>query len=329
MEAAVADELAGRLEEAERRYERLVAEDDGNGELWLRLAAVREEREDWRGAIEAAERAAAAHEEPEARAGVRNLAGMCWLHLNEPKAAERELRRSLAERPDPGTCVFLNTSLVMQGRDEEARQCLEEALRLDPDYEEAHYNLGCNDRRRGDSAAAEKRFRRAIEIDPDYALAHAELGHVLLGRDPEEALRVLQRAIELDASHVWSRIYLAWLHWSCKRLDEAEHEYQAAIALAPSWGDPHWTYADFLACTRDAREPATTHFERALALDPDDHTAPYHYAKALLRWGVDEERAVALLRAAADAGNDRAAKLLANIDEPANSGVRAVGARAR
>jgi len=48
---------------------------------------------------------------------------------------------------------------------EEAEECLRKALKVDPDYEEAHYNLGYIYRLKGKSNLAEKHLRRAIEID--------------------------------------------------------------------------------------------------------------------------------------------------------------------
>jgi len=66
-------------------------------------------------------------------------------------------------------------------RNEEAEECFRKALKVDPDYEEAHYNLGYIYRWNGRKKLAEKHFRRAIAIDRKYALAYAQLGQVLAG----------------------------------------------------------------------------------------------------------------------------------------------------
>ena len=66
-------------------------------------------------------------------------------------------------------------------RNEEAEECLRKALKVDPNYEEAHYNLGYIYRLNGKAKLAEKHLRRAIEIDRKYSLAYAELGQLLSG----------------------------------------------------------------------------------------------------------------------------------------------------
>src|SRR5207244_536122 len=90
-------------------------------------------------------------------------------------------RASLAAKPRSWTWVEL-AALFFYEDDEQATACLREALKLEPDYEEAHYNLGCCLARLQDLPLAEHHFRRAIAIDPEYAPAFAELGRLLSRR---------------------------------------------------------------------------------------------------------------------------------------------------
>jgi len=48
---------------------------------------------------------------------------------------------------------------------------LNEAIRIDPNYEEAYYNLGLTYREEQTAKAVEL-FDKAVELDPDYAMAH-------------------------------------------------------------------------------------------------------------------------------------------------------------
>lgn len=54
-----------------------------------------------------------------------------------------------------------------------------EAIRLKPDYANAHYNLGfaLSDKGELDGAIAE--FREALRLNPDYEAAHYQLGAAL------------------------------------------------------------------------------------------------------------------------------------------------------
>lgn len=94
--------------------------------------------------------------------------------------AEASYRRANEIEPRPYVCVMAGKMVDHQGqRVDECIAWLHRALEIDPDYEEAHFNLGCIDERNGDIDAAIARFRRAIELDPDYADAHARLGALL------------------------------------------------------------------------------------------------------------------------------------------------------
>ena len=66
-----------------------------------------------------------------------------------------------------------------QGKLDEAVAEYRAAIRLKPDYAEAHYNLGIalTDQGKLDEAVAE--YRAAIRLQPDYAEAHYNLGIAL------------------------------------------------------------------------------------------------------------------------------------------------------
>ena len=67
-----------------------------------------------------------------------------------------------------------------QGRIEEAKKHYLEALRIDPNYEKAHNNLGVALFRKGDVEKAVAHFRKALRIRPDYVNAKNNLRDVVL-----------------------------------------------------------------------------------------------------------------------------------------------------
>ena len=80
----------------------------------------------------------------------------------------------------------------------EAIKYLKRAIRINPDFAEAHNNLGVLfiDLKRFDEA--EKEYREAIRIDPDFAEAHNNLGILLLKTErPGEARKEFEIAREL------------------------------------------------------------------------------------------------------------------------------------
>src|SRR2546423_1292648 len=67
-----------------------------------------------------------------------SLIGECHVELNQPLRAERAFRQSLAIKPGPEAWVFLSHLLGRLGRRDESKEGLRNALKLDPNYDEAH-----------------------------------------------------------------------------------------------------------------------------------------------------------------------------------------------
>ena len=157
----------------------------------------------------------------------------CYKDQKDWERAAQAYRASFDRRQDALVCCLLASVLDKLGRHHESWWWLRHTLVVDPDYEEAHYNLGCIDVRRGDLDAAEQRFRRAIELDPAYAIAHYQLGDLLLTRavatpDPtahhcwRPALEYLSRAAELAPADERPRILLAAMRREAARANQPD-----------------------------------------------------------------------------------------------------------
>jgi tetratricopeptide (TPR) repeat protein len=70
---------------------------------------------------------------------------------------------------------------ALQNSDAEAH-CYREALRLRPEYAEAHNNLGVLLRSRGDDENAERHYQQALVARPDYPEAHLNNAILLSAR---------------------------------------------------------------------------------------------------------------------------------------------------
>ncbi len=68
-----------------------------------------------------------------------------------------------------------------QRRLEEAAASYRQALRLKPDYAEAHNNLGVVLKELGQLDEAVASYQQALRLKPDYAQAHNNLGIALHG----------------------------------------------------------------------------------------------------------------------------------------------------
>src|SRR5207245_461556 len=83
------------------------------------------------------------------------------------------------------------------------------ALRLQPEYAEAHNSLGIALLAQGKLDEAVACYQRAIRLQPDYAAAYQNLGTALNSNgELDEALAAFRKAIQLtpDAVHIHSCI---------------------------------------------------------------------------------------------------------------------------
>jgi len=99
--------------------------------------------------------------------------------------------------------------LFASGKFSDALRELEKAVALDPDFAEAHENLGALYLKLGRPAESEPHLRRAIELNPSSSFAHSDLSMVqLLAGDKEAAERSARRALELSRGNDWARFVL-------------------------------------------------------------------------------------------------------------------------
>ena len=91
--------------------------------------------------------------------------------------AELRFKEFLLQYPGyPGAYVNLAIIHTNNNNDDAAREAVDAALALDPDYAPALNQLGMLLRRNGKFLEAEAAYLKAVTASPDYALAHYNLG---------------------------------------------------------------------------------------------------------------------------------------------------------
>ncbi|MFO0891165.1 MAG: tetratricopeptide repeat protein [Isosphaeraceae bacterium] len=107
----------------------------------------------------------------------------------------------------------LGRSLHEQGKHDEAVAEYRTAIRLKPDLAFAHYNLGNALRDQGKRDEAMEEFRTAIRVKPDHAEAHCNLGQLLRRRgDHAGAVSELRKGHELGSRRPdWRYPSAQWL----------------------------------------------------------------------------------------------------------------------
>jgi len=307
-EAAIQAEDAGDLRKARRLFARASLLDPAAPHPRFALATVLFEEGKWTEAISVARQATKRW--PNVNPAY-SLIARSYSELGRWKMAERFFHRALKVKQTPGIWVLLADALDNLGKYDETEKCVRQAIKVDPDYEEAHYNLGHIYRLKGKPGLAEKYLKRAIEIDPKYALAYAELGQLLSGQKHRnsEAASFLRKAVKYDPNDGWSIAYLANALWKLRKLKAADEQYRRLIQLWPDSAIAYWCYGGFLSYESKDNSTAERYLRKAVEIDPACEMANYNLGRHLLWWDQETEGKKFLTRAA-KLGHPRARELL-------------------
>ena len=125
----------------------------------------------------------------------RQRLGRSRTDSTRPSPSTRRPWKSSPTMPRPTTTSV--SLLASRGQLDEAIAHYQKALKIKPDYAEAHNNLGNALAGRGQVDEAIAHYQKALELKPDYAEAHNNLGTALAGRGQiDEAIAHYQKALE-------------------------------------------------------------------------------------------------------------------------------------
>ncbi|MEK7677935.1 MAG: tetratricopeptide repeat protein [Verrucomicrobiota bacterium] len=159
------------------------------------------------------------------------------LHQGKLAEAIAKYNEALRLNPDDEDTHFnLAIALARAGRNEEAKQHYEEALRILPDYAEVHNNLGNLLLKENKFAEALAHFEAALKSMPEHASAHNNLG-TALGHQGKinEAIPHFAEAIRIQPNYLEARVNLGNAYLLQGRVNEAMAESLEVLRLQPSF----------------------------------------------------------------------------------------------
>jgi Tfp pilus assembly protein PilF len=159
--------------------------------------------------------------------------------------------------------------LLAEGKPEEALQVLNEALQMNPEDEDVHYNLGLAYTRLGKYEEAVKQYEEALRIFPDYVEAHNNLGNLFmrLGKT-EPAIAQFELAVKIMPDYASAHNNLGSALGKAGRTNDALAHFQQAARINPDYWEAHFNVGT--SCLRQGRlDEARTEFETVLRLRPD------------------------------------------------------------
>ena len=155
------------------------------------------------------------------------------------------------------------------GRLAEAEQGYRKILQMQPQHPDSLHLLGIIALQTGNPEPALTLIQRAVDLRPDGAVYRNNLGQVLerLGR-VDDAARAYEAAIELGPGDAEPLNNLGRLREGQGHLAEAEAHYRKAIKLNPQYAEPHTNLGNVLKDRGELGE-AIAAYRRAIALRPD------------------------------------------------------------
>ena len=253
LEAALAQHRAGRLDDAEKLYEELLAAAPETADAWQFL-------------------------------------GLIALSRGDAAAAEAKIRRAIELNATAGVYHFnLGLALRRRGDLAGAITSYRQAVHLEPGLAEAHNNLGNCLREAGDLEAAVAACRAATTLRPNYAEAHINLGVALqdLGRT-DEAVAAYKHALELKPDSAEAHYNLGLAFFRQGRLDDVIGAFRRAIELQPTYVDA-WNNFGVILQAYGQFDAAFQAYRSAMDINPVGSSTAYRNIMGLvLHMPLDE-----------------------------------------
>lgn len=197
--------------------------------------------------------------------------GQAYFALGRLQEASQSFQQAIIVQPDNAEAHY-NFAVILQamGRNEEAVSSYEAAIAYKPDYFAAYNNLGalyCSmDRPR----EAINILQSAIKLKPDYADAYNNLGNAFRATgNTDKAIAYYEHTLTLQPNHARANYNLGMIKKAQGKKGDAIVYLERASACDAAYADPHREMGNIL-LDFDLRGEAIESFARAVAIDPRD-----------------------------------------------------------
>jgi tetratricopeptide (TPR) repeat protein len=193
----------------------------------------------------------------------------------------------------------LGNVLREMGRLAEAKACYAEALRLQPKQAMIHNNLGQALQEEGKLDEALACYQRGLQFEPNLARLHCNLASLLEEQEKyAEAITRYEIALRLEPNYAEAHNGLGWVGHELGRYEEAQDRYRTALRLKPDFAPAHCNLGTVREELNDFAE-AEHCWRQALRYDPQ-HAGAWSQLATLLRDKLPEGDLTAMRQLLAD-----------------------------
>jgi uncharacterized protein (TIGR02466 family) len=169
-------------------------------------------------------------------------------------------------KPDSGTPdLYFNLGIALTHLNQlgEAAEAYQQAIKINPNFFEAHGNLGTVLQHQGKLDAAVASYQAGLKINPQDARGYFNLGTALRDNgDLAAAVNSYKKAIQLFANYTDAHNNLGETLRDQGDMDAAVKSYQVALTLNPEHANANYNMGEFLYLAKKFDE-AIPYFERS------------------------------------------------------------------
>ena len=267
---------------------------------------------------------------PHLAAAYNNL-GMLYFDSHDYAHAAEILKHGLELHPDmPTASAMLGMSYFQLGMNEKAEPLLRSALRANPKDDNVEMTLAhilINLKKYGDAVAylnnflernpksqeawyllgktylqlSEDSLAKINAIDPNSVVAHEIAGEIDESmHNYDLALVEYKKAIDLDTHQPGTHMHMGNAYWLIGKWESAQAEFKAELANDPNNCTARWKLANALLEANDSNEDALTELNQSIDRCPTLMQARTDRGRALIRLGKQSDALPDLLMAEKD-----------------------------
>jgi protein O-GlcNAc transferase len=270
---AVKLHLAGRLDEAETIYHRILLAEPAQTDALHLLGVIAYQRKRYDEATDLIGRAIVINKHiPD----YHNNLGNVFLAQRRLKEAEACYRRALKLNPKYSD-AHNNMGNVLKdlGKLKEAASSYENALRIDPKRAEIHNNIGMVLDALGSYEKAIGHYREAVRLKPDFCDAYANMGSALKAQGKlQEAVESCSKALEINPVHAMALFNMGNALAQGGKIEQGVAYYRKALLSDPNLSEAHLNLGHAL-CDEGKKDEAAIHMQQALLLKPESLNARF------------------------------------------------------
>ena len=214
---------------------------------------------------------------------LNNICGAIYTGLKHFDAAINSYKKALKIKPNYAEAHYnMGGALMGKGSPDAAIDSYKKALKIKPSYAEAHNNLGAALMMgKDDPDAAIDSYREALKIKPDYAEAHNNMGNALMGKsDPDAAVDSYREALKIKPDYAEAHNNMGNALMDKGNPGAATDSYKAALRIKPDYAEAHYNMGATLMGEGDP-DAALVSYKKALRIKPNYAEVHYNIGLAL------------------------------------------------